>query len=456
MKKVFALLFLMVFCASAQGAGEDSSVVKIEQKSLLLTVVSWPFVYIIQPSVEFLIYPVIPPLIYVSRENLIEKGENLITFGENRQIMFYPLINAKVGSQANIGFAYWHSDIFLNNDNMYFSPHLYVNADWDATLRYRKKNIFGSSFYWGLGASYREDGDNSFRDTEGVTYSYADSSAHLGSSVGFALSKRWGLEFNASISRYRFDLPNLNDDVWEGKHVSNRGFYKKFDSYPFGLALLHNSLDEPYAATRGRKFSLGYVYAPVSRYSGSADHNFHVIESRLVNYSLLGGKSYAMTISESNANREKLMNLSFAEAIEIFNPINIKEEVLDRRVFITQIRARYMLEENEGKAPFISMSRLGGNFPLRAYADGYFTAPLVAGISTEYRWPIDRFADALIFNEYGIYGNDFSHLSVSNIKNSYGFGFRIRTPKLFITRFAIAFHGLQGVTLIMTTRPEYD
>ena len=456
MKKGFILIFLLAFCASAQEAGKDTSVVKIEDKSLLLSAVSWPFVYIVQPAIEFLIYPVIPPLIYMSRENLIDKGANIITFGENRQIMFYPLINAKMGSQANIGFAYWHSNLFLNNDNMFFSPHLFVNADWDATLRYKKGRIYGSSFYWGLNASYREDGDNSFRDINGIVYSYSDSSIFINQFTGFNLFGNWDLEFGVGLNFYRFDLPNLNDSVFTGDEVYNRGFYRNYDAYPLSLSLFHNSLDAPYAATRGRRFFLGYTYVPVSRYNGSADHNYHIVESRLVNYTLLGSRSYAMTVAESNTNRERLKNLSFSEAMEMFNPINVREEVLDRRVFITQIRARYMKEENEGKAPFTAMGSLGGNFPLRAYADGFFTAPLVAGFSTEYRWPIDRFADALIFNEYGIYGEDFSKLSASNIRNSYGFGFRIRTPKLFITRFALAFHGLHGITLILTTRPEFQ
>jgi hypothetical protein len=456
MKKVFILFLFLAFCVNAQESGEDSLVVKIEHESLLLTVVSWPFVHIVQPAVEFLMYPMIPPLIYISRENLIEKGYNLITYGEEKQIMFYPMINAKPGSGANIGFVYWHSDIFLDNDNMFFSPHLYINADWDVTLRYKKRKILGSSFYWGLDARHKEDGDNSFRDTEGTEYFFTDSSVFLNVFSGFNLIGNWGLEFGISANLYRFDLPNLDYAIIENDYASNRGFYRTYSTYPLMLFLLYSSLDEPYAATRGNKFSLGYTYAPVSRYNGTMDHNYHVVESRLTHYSLLGNKNYAMTIAESNVNREKLKNLTFAEAIEMLNPINIKEEILDRRVLITQVKARYMIEENKGKAPFTSMSLLGGNFPLRAYNDGHFTAPLVAGISAEYRWPIDRYADALIFNEYGIYGENFSRLATSNIRNSYGFGFRIRTPKLFITRFALAFHGLQGITLILTTKPDYE
>jgi hypothetical protein len=457
MKKAIILFFLLAFCVAAQEAHEDTSVVKIEQKNLFLTAVSWPLVHIVQPTIEFLMYPLIPPLIYISRENLIEKGQNLITYGENNQIMFYPLINAKPGNGSNIGFAYWHSELFLQNDNMFLSPHLYINADWDVTLRYVKKNICNSSFYWGLSASYNADGDNGFRDLKGVEYSFADSSFFLNQSVGFSLVGDWSLGFGLGLSFYRFDLPSIDDDIIEGDEVSNRGFYKHFNSYPMSITLSYNSLDEPYAATKGSKFSLGYSYTSTSRYSGSRDHNYHVVDSRLVRYFLLGNKSYAMTVAESNANLEKLKNLSFAEAIEMLNPINIKEaDILDRRILVTQVKARYLIEENEGKAPFTAMGGIGGNFPLRAYSDGYINAPLVAGVSAEYRWPIDRFVDALIFNEYGIFGRDFSRLNSDNLKNSYGFGFRIRTPRFFITRFTVAFHGLQGITLIFTTRPEYN
>jgi hypothetical protein len=460
MKIIAVLIFLLVFCVNAQEAGEDSSVVDIEPKDVLLTVVSWPFVHIVQPTVEFLMYPLIPPLLYVSREDLIEKVANLITFGENKQIMFYPIINAKVGSSANIGFAYWHSELFIDNDRLFFSPHLYVNSDWDATIRYRKKGISGTSFYWGLNTGFKADGDNSFRDTKGIAHYFADSSFALNVYSGFNLVGLWGLEFGLSANFYRFDLPNI--DYETGYEISEsdyaRGFYQKFSTYPLTLSLLYNSLDEPYSATRGRKFSVSYSYVPVGAYNSSEDHNYHVAESRFVNYLLLGNRSYAMTVAESNANRERLKNLTFEEAIEMLKPISIREKKLDmdRRVLVTQLKFRYMMEENDGQAPFNAMSRLGGDFPLRAYPDSYFNAPLVAGFSFEYRWPLDRFVDALIFNEYGIYGNDFNHLHASNIRNSYGFGFRVRTSQLFITRFALAFHGSQGISLILTTRPEYE
>jgi len=456
MKKIFVFIFLFVFCAEAQEADSDTSIVNVEHKNPFLTLVSLPFVYIVQPVVEFLMYPVIPPLIYVSREDIIEKGANLIAYGEKKQITFYPTIDARLGSAANIGFSYWHKDLFFDNDNMFFSPHRYINADWDAAMRYKRNGILGTSFYSKLNVSYREYGNNSFINSEGTKYYYADSSVYLSSYNGFNLHGSWELELGVSLNFHRFDFPSLEDTIMSGIYVLNRGFYKHFESYPLTLALLYSSLDEPYSATKGHKFSVSYSYVPVSSYNDTEDHNYHIVESRLVHYLLLGNRSYAMTVAESNANREKLKNLSFSEAIEILNPINIKEVTLDRRVLITQLKARYMIEENEGMAPFTAMGKLGGNFPLRAYGDGSFTGAIVAGISNEYRWPIDRYADMLIFNEYGIYSNDLGHFSSFNLKNSYGFGFRVRTPKLFISRFALSFHGRQGISVILTTKPEYD
>ena len=457
MKRILVFIFLFAFCARAQEASSDTSIVNVEHKSSpFLTLVSWPFVHIIQPTVEFLIYPLIPPLLYISREDLIEKGANLITYGEKKQIMFYPTIDSHLGSTANIGFSYWHKELFFDKDNMFFSPHRYINADWDAAMRYKKNDILGTSFYSRLSASYREYGNNTFRNSEGTRYFFADSSVYLSSYIGFNLSGAWDLEFGISSNFHRFDFPSLEDTIMRGRYVLNRGFYRHFESYPLMLALLYNSLDEPYSATKGHKFSVSYSYVPVSLYNGTEDHNYHIAESRLVHYLLLGNKSYAMTVAESNANREKFKNLSFSEAIEMLNPINVKEVILDRRVLISQVKARYMIEDNEGKAPFTAMGKLGGNFPLRAYKDNYFTGAIVAGISNEYRWPIDRYADMLIFNEYGIYSDDTGHLSSFSLKNSYGFGFRVRTPKLFISRFALSFHGLHGISVILTTKPEYD
>jgi len=459
MKRILILILIFAFCAEAQEAQEassDTSIVNIERENLLLTVVSWPFVHIIQPTVEFLIYPMIPPLIYVSREDLIEKGANLITYGEKKQIMFYPIINASLGSAANIGFSYRHKELFFDNDEMFFSPHRYINADWDAAMRYKKSNILGTSFYSRMGANYREYGNNSFRNSEGTKFFFADSSIFFSYYFGFNLFGNWETELGISSNFHRFNLPSLEDTIMNNRYTFNRGFYRHFESYPISISLLYSSLDEPYSATKGSKFSVGYSYVPVSSYNGTKDHNYHVAESRLVNYLLLGNKSYAMTVAESNANREKLKNLSFAEAIELLNPINVREVTFDRRVLITQLKARYMIEENKGKAPFTAMSGLGGNFPLRAYNEDFFTGAIVAGFSNEYRWPIDRYADMLIFNEYGIYSDDVGRFSSFNLRNSYGFGFRVRTPKLFISRFALAFHGLKGISVILTTKPEYN
>jgi len=462
MKRVFVVIFLFAFCARAQEASSDTSIVSVRHENPFLTLVSWPFEHIIQPTVEFLIYPVIPPLIYVSREDIIEKVTNLITYGEKKHIVFYPTTDARLGSAANIGFVYWHTELFSENDNTFFSPHRYINGDWDAAIRYKKSNINGTSFYTKFGASYKEYGNNSFRNSEGVKYFYADSSILLNPGFGFNLSEDWDLEFSIAVNFNRFNVPSIEDTSINvnDAYVSNRGFYRNFESYPLTITLLQNTLDEPYSATKGHKFSVGYSYVPVSSYSGTRDHNYHIAESRYVHYLLLGHRSYAMTVAESNANREKLKNLSFSEAIEMLSPINAninaREIMLDRRVLITQLKARYMIESNEGKAPFTAMGRLGGNFPLRAYSDGYFTGAIVAGLSNEYRWPIDRYADMLIFNEYGIYSDDYGHLSSFNLRNSYGFGFRVRTPKLFISRFALAFHGLQGISVILTTKSEYD
>ncbi|GHV12012.1 hypothetical protein AGMMS49938_03740 [Fibrobacterales bacterium] len=439
----------------------ETSVIEILQRNPITYIISLPFQYVIQPTVEFLLYPAIPPLIYISRENIIEKGLNVISFGsnangENNQ-MLYPTLNLKPGSSSNIGLSYRHRDLFFQNDYFVLNPIIYINADWETTLRYQKRKILETSFYSNFIANYKEDGDNSFRFVNDREYLYSDSSATLFGSFGFDISENWGMEFAAEADFYRFDIPNISDSVvLNNEKMKNLGFYQHFKQFPLSATIAYNSLDEPYAATRGNKFSFKYTYTPVSDYNGSDGHNYHAVESRLINYTLLGNRSYFMTTKEVLENRERLKRLSFAEAIKILNPINIRENILERKILVTQLRFRAMFEENNGLAPFTAMGKLGSNFPLRAYSDGYFTAPVIAGISAEYRWAVDKYADALIFDEYGIFGDSPNSLKFDNLRNSWGIGFRVRTPSFFIMRFAVAFHGLHGVAITLTTRADYE
>jgi outer membrane protein assembly factor BamA len=75
--------------------------------------------------------------------------------------------------------------------------------------------------------------------------------------------------------------------------------------------------------------------------------------------------------------------------------------------------------------------------------------------SVEYRWPVDRLVDGVIFDEYALIAPKIDKWSLYHYYNSWGFGIRVRQPDLYPFRLQFGFHGLHGVNLIMTIAPEF-
>ena len=74
----------------------------------------------------------------------------------------------------------------------------------------------------------------------------------------------------------------------------------------------------------------------------------------------------------------------------------------------------------------------------------------------EYRWPIDRLVDGVVFDEYVMYGRNWYGLDGEKLLNSWGFGIRVRKPDLYLFRVQIGFHGLNGFSVICTVAPEFQ
>ena len=97
---------------------------------------------------------------------------------------------------------------------------------------------------------------------------------------------------------------------------------------------------------------------------------------------------------------------------------------------------------------------MNARYPLRGYGDAWAAYHLM-GLSMEYRWPVDRFVDGVIFDEYGLHAPEINEWSFSRYYNSWGFGVRARMPNMYLFRIQIGFHGLHGINFIMTIAPEF-
>jgi outer membrane protein assembly factor BamA len=427
-------------------------VVEVETRSLPLQILAWPFERVVTPVVKFLVYPAVPPLRYINDQKLIEKGINLASFGPENQMFFYPTFNMRTGSGSNVGASLRIQRLLFNHDRFSFSPRLYVNGDTYYSWNYSKSKILGSDFYTSSHFNYRQDSDAGLSG-----FVYTDSSFAISAAVGGPVygSLGWELSFAANLRRY--GKPTTYDSILtdvSGIDPVNLGFYQHYQEYPVRASLIYNSRDTRFTTTDGSYLRASYTFTPVSRYGGNRKHDYHLMEFVAQHYLLIGRRTYEMTVQESNVARKKWQRMGLKDAMEVLDPRNIRETLFERRVLVGQIRLGETFAVHEGYEPSTAWWLLGRDFPLRYYSG--FNGTLVAGVSLEYRFPLDRLADGVVFNEYGIFGKDWSNLKWSNLRNSWGFGVQVRTPRMFITRFQIAFHGAQGIAMVLTTSPTYE
>jgi outer membrane protein assembly factor BamA len=101
--------------------------------------------------------------------------------------------------------------------------------------------------------------------------------------------------------------------------------------------------------------------------------------------------------------------------------------------------------------PVYGLNTLGNDTPMRGYSGSRFRDYTVASLGAEYRFPVMRLVDGVIFDEYGVYGRSWDKIDVlDNLKNSWGFGIRVRRPDIYLFRLQLGFHGAQGITLNMS------
>jgi outer membrane protein assembly factor BamA len=123
-------------------------------------------------------------------------------------------------------------------------------------------------------------------------------------------------------------------------------------------------------------------------------------------------------------------------------------------VLAFQFRFQGMWEVEKGGAPYSAFPVLSGRFPLRGYTNAWMS-PFIMGLSAEYRWPVDRLVDGVVFDEYAMISDKINHWSKKQLYNSWGFGVRVRKPDMYLFRVQFAFHSWHGISLVLTIAPEF-
>ena len=473
---LFLAIFLALLChpVYAEEPAENGK----KESSGILHVLLWPFSNVVQPVLNAAVYPFAAPVKYAMNNGLMEKSVDIITFGEKKNVMIYPTLNLKPGTNTQLGFAYRHRSIIFNRDYLVGQMSYYANGDLYVSARYSKQRLLGLPLFGAVRYKQYWDRDDSFI-IPGTKESFVqpDSSVHFEWRIGAPLTESQKLNVEVYTAQKFIDASPptskedsiLNSDIFP---IADRGLYQKFLQLPVGVSLVYDNLDYPYAPSRGTRFVLSGDYVHVRKYSGLSynsiyldtlgkiekshkNHDYITNTIILQHYFYIGKtKQYILSASEARESRKFYTDFSWEEALRVWRPENLMETLLERRVLAVQFRMENMWEMEKGGAPYNAFRTMNARFPLRGYDDAWAASHLM-GLSMEYRWPVDRFVDGVIFDEYGLLAEEVNEWSMDRYYNSWGFGIRVRMPNLYLFRVQLGFHGLHGVNFILTIIPEF-
>lgn len=477
---IFVLLLAVHPCL-AQGAPSDTAAASEDDSFKWSSLWTVPFNKVFQPILNGLIYPFATPIDYAFKNGVIEKSVDLITFGEKKNIFIYPSFNLKPGSSTLIGVNYRHRNALQEKDYLVLQANYFANSDFEFGARYTKHALFGSPFFGGFRYDMEWNRDEHFVIPETKSaYLQPDSSFTVTWRLGAPLSKtlNWNAEIWTAQSFIRSSVPDVEDSVLVSLAypIEDRGIYQNHVEFPIGVSLIYDNLDFPYAPSRGSRISFSGSFHFVGRYDGvgydalgldpdeydrkiledgGKNHNYLRTELLFQHYFFLGkSENFILSATEARQNRKFYTDFSWDEAIRVWRPENVMQTLFERRVLAIQYRLLDLWEMEEGGAPHNAFPWLNARTPLRGYGDAW-TAHHIMSLSCEYRWPVDRFVDGVLFDEYALIAPKIDEWSRSRYYNSWGFGVRVRQPNMYLFRFQVGFHGLHGINLVMTIAPEF-
>lgn len=431
---------------------------------------TWPFENVIQPLLNGLIYPIAKPIDYIFSNGVVDKSVELITFGEKKNALIYPSFNFKPGSSTAIGFNYRHRNLVSEKDYTVLQAVYYANGDVDFTARYSKHSLFGSAWFGAFRYDVKLDRDHTFTLPEVKTsFIQPDSSFKATWRMGRPLNDAatWNLAFQGTVRYNDASLPDLKDSILVDDiyPIADHGLYQKGFQFPLEVSLFYDNLDNAFAPSKGSRFGLTGIYGIVTDYFGldksidvepsKKSHDYIRTELLFQHYFFLGSsKQYILSATEARQNRKFYTDFSWDEAMRMWTPGNVLNTLFERRVIALQMLLIDVWEMEKGGAPFNVMPALSARTPLRGYGDSWDAHHLFS-VSCEYRWPVDRFVDGVLFNEYAMIAPEINKWSLDKLYNSWGFGIRVRQPNMYLFRLQLGFHGLHGVNMIITCVPEF-
>ncbi|MCD6023859.1 MAG: hypothetical protein K0Q91_775 [Fibrobacteria bacterium] len=417
-----------------------------------LQLVTWPVQNILAPGVELLTYPSQEPIRYFLEENVIDRSLELFSAGKNDHIRLYPTISLASGTSSRVGAVLRDQAVFgRDRERLVSYLNYFVNGDYRFRAYLTAKELGGTNFAGKVAFSlnrvkntpvYEPDVNRQYfyRNSSESYEAQLDHPLWLGFSArgGYALTSIRNGESPANTGVLTSDFFADENGVISD---SSRGLRASFIDQTYKAGLLRDTRNNPNIPVDGSLTELGVNYHEVG-----GNQDFVEWRARYLKFFKLGGERYEITADEE----KKSGGLNMDEFIRKLEYQRLRQQFFSRKVVAFQLFAARSYELPGNRMPVQGLQALGNGTPLRAYPGSRFRNYGVVAGTMEYRFPILRIMDGTLFNEYGMFGKALDEPDMDNLRNSWGFGVRVRRPDMFLFRVELAFHGFSGMAINAT------
>ncbi len=424
----------------------------------VLQILTWPVETFLVPAVNVLIYPTKAPLRYVINENVIDRTIQLISFGEKNQMMIYPTLNLATGTSSNTGLTFRHNSIFSRpTESLVSRLNFYVNGDTRFRTYLTMKNVIGTDFSFKISFALNHIKNYSVRQPgDGGYWYYADTSYVYGAQLSHLLFEKFSATMGTSFrdNLYSESPPQpgnkLTSDFFRNDSgqidPQLRGLNQAWWDQSMGFGISRDTRSNENIPLSGSNFSFGWAY-----HYTNAQHDYHGWEMLGTKYFKLGAETYEISPQEER----KRGNLSMKKFLENMEYSKLREQIFNRKVIAFHFYAAQSYEVAGNHMPVYGLSTLGNDTPMRGYGGARFRDYASVSTGAEYRFPVMRLVEGVLFDEYGNVGKSIERIDYLGYKNSWGFGIRVRRPDIFLFRTQLGFHGSHGIQLNLSVDAPY-
>jgi hypothetical protein len=422
----------------------------------VLQLITLPVEVVIVPVVKMALYPSKPPLRYLLNENVIDRTIKLISFTED--IMLYPTMNLAPGTGSSTGLTLRNQSLFgRRSERGVAQGVLYVNGDWKFRSYLSASDILGSGLSNKLSLSMNRVKNSAFNmPGTPVFWNYADTSTTISNTLSRVLFEKFAIRGQYVYRNSHFGASPTENDSSRADFLRNdtggldpkmRGLEDSWNDHIMAFGISRDTRNNQNIVLAGSDFGASWQY-----HFTDAKHNFHNWQGALTNYFKLGKEKYEISSDEER----KAGALSMQKVLKKMELETIKREIFNRKVLVTHLYAAQSFEVPGNHMPVYALQTLGNDTPMRGYSGSRFRNYTVLSAGAEYRFPLMRLVDGVIFDEYGVSGRSWDKIHyLEDLKNSWGFGIRVRRPDIYLFRLQLGFHGLHGIQLNMSVDEPY-